>query len=52
MVLADPDRIFIRIAEVPAGGVADITMPDGDPEPDDPWLEAAGDATPLIGIGC
>jgi len=33
MVLADPDGIYIRIAEVPAGGVADITMPDGDPEP-------------------
>jgi catechol 2,3-dioxygenase-like lactoylglutathione lyase family enzyme len=39
MVLADPDGIFIRIAEVPAGGVADITMPDGDPEPDDLWLK-------------
>lgn len=41
MVLADPDRILIRIAEVPAGGVADIKMPDGDPEPDDPWLKPA-----------
>jgi catechol 2,3-dioxygenase-like lactoylglutathione lyase family enzyme len=39
MVLADPDRIFIRIAEVPVGGVADIKMPDGDPEPDDLWLK-------------
>jgi catechol 2,3-dioxygenase-like lactoylglutathione lyase family enzyme len=39
MVLADPDRIFIRIAEVPAGGVDDIKMPDGDPEPDDLWLK-------------
>ena len=39
MVLADPDRIFIRIAEVPAGGVNDIQMPDGDPESDDPWLK-------------
>ncbi len=39
MVLADPDGIFIRIAEVPAGGVADIQMPDGDPEPDDLWLK-------------
>ena len=39
MVLADPDGIYIRIAEVPAGGVADITMPDGDPEPEDPWLK-------------
>jgi hypothetical protein len=39
MVLADPDGIYIRIGEVPAGGVADITMPEGDPEPDDPWLK-------------
>jgi catechol 2,3-dioxygenase-like lactoylglutathione lyase family enzyme len=39
MVLADPDGIFIRIAEVPAGGVGDITMLDGDPEPDDDWLK-------------
>jgi hypothetical protein len=39
MVLSDPDGIFIRIAEVPAGGVADITMPDGDPEPNDRWLK-------------
>jgi catechol 2,3-dioxygenase-like lactoylglutathione lyase family enzyme len=39
MVLADPDGIFIRIAEVPAGGVGDIQMPDGDPEPDDLWLK-------------
>jgi hypothetical protein len=28
-----------RIAEVPDGGVADIKMPDGDPEPDDLWLK-------------
>jgi catechol 2,3-dioxygenase-like lactoylglutathione lyase family enzyme len=39
IVLADPDGIFIRIAEVPAGGVDDIQMPDGDPESDDPWLK-------------
>jgi catechol 2,3-dioxygenase-like lactoylglutathione lyase family enzyme len=39
MVLADPDGIFIRIAEVPAGGVDDIQMPDGDPEPDIYWLK-------------
>jgi catechol 2,3-dioxygenase-like lactoylglutathione lyase family enzyme len=39
MVLADPDGIFIRIAEIPVGGVADIQMPDGDPEPDDLWLK-------------
>jgi len=39
MALADPDGIYIRIAELPGGGVADITMPEGDPEPDDPWLK-------------
>jgi catechol 2,3-dioxygenase-like lactoylglutathione lyase family enzyme len=39
MVLADPDGTFIRIGEVPAGGVDDITMPEGDPEPDDLWLK-------------
>jgi catechol 2,3-dioxygenase-like lactoylglutathione lyase family enzyme len=39
MVLSDPDGIYIRIAEVPTGGVADMTMPDGDPEPDDLWLK-------------
>jgi hypothetical protein len=49
MVLADPDEIYIRIAEVPAGGVADITMPDGDPEPMT-VTEAACDATSLISM--
>ena len=39
MVLADPDGMYIRIAEVPAGGVENITMPKGDPEPDDLWLK-------------
>jgi catechol 2,3-dioxygenase-like lactoylglutathione lyase family enzyme len=39
MVLADPDGIYIRIGEVPAGGVGDIRMPEGDPEPNDPWLK-------------
>jgi hypothetical protein len=39
IVLADRDGVFIRIAQVPAGGVDDIQMPDGDPEPDDPWLK-------------
>ncbi|HEY2447431.1 MAG TPA: VOC family protein [Mycobacterium sp.] len=38
MVLADPDGTYIRIGEVPAGGVGDIAMPAGDPELDDPWL--------------
>jgi catechol 2,3-dioxygenase-like lactoylglutathione lyase family enzyme len=39
MVLADPDGTYIRIGEVPAGGVDDVKMPEGDPEPDDPWLK-------------
>lgn len=38
LVFADPDGLFLRIAEVPQGGVGNITMPAGDPEPDDPWL--------------
>ena len=38
LVLADPDGIYIRIADVPAGGVENIVMPRGNPEPDDPWL--------------
>jgi catechol 2,3-dioxygenase-like lactoylglutathione lyase family enzyme len=38
LVVADSDGIYIRIGEVPAGGVENIQMPKGDPEPDDPWL--------------
>jgi catechol 2,3-dioxygenase-like lactoylglutathione lyase family enzyme len=38
LVVADPDGIYIRIGEVPAGGVENIVMPQGNPEPDDPWL--------------
>ena len=38
LVLADPDGIYIRIADVPAGGVENIIMPQGNPEPDNPWL--------------
>jgi catechol 2,3-dioxygenase-like lactoylglutathione lyase family enzyme len=41
LVLADPDGIFIRFGEIPAGGVENIKMPQGDPEPDDPWLKPA-----------
>jgi len=29
----------IRIADLPPGGVENIRMPKGDPEPDDPWLK-------------
>jgi catechol 2,3-dioxygenase-like lactoylglutathione lyase family enzyme len=38
LVVEDPDGIFIRLADVPDGGVDNITMPKGNPEPDDPWL--------------
>jgi catechol 2,3-dioxygenase-like lactoylglutathione lyase family enzyme len=38
LVVADPDGIFVRLADVPDGGVENITMPKGNPEPDDPWL--------------
>jgi catechol 2,3-dioxygenase-like lactoylglutathione lyase family enzyme len=38
LVFADPDGLFLRIAEVPAGGVENIVMPKGNPEPDDAWL--------------
>jgi catechol 2,3-dioxygenase-like lactoylglutathione lyase family enzyme len=38
LVIADPDGVYIRISEVPAGGVENIKMPRGNPEPDDPWL--------------
>jgi catechol 2,3-dioxygenase-like lactoylglutathione lyase family enzyme len=38
LLIIDPDGIFIRMADVPAGGVTEITMPKGNPEPDGPWL--------------
>jgi catechol 2,3-dioxygenase-like lactoylglutathione lyase family enzyme len=38
LVVADPDGIFIRFGDLPPGGLADITMPTGNPEPDDRWL--------------
>ena len=38
LVFADPDGAYVRISEVPAGGVENIVMPKGNPEPDDPWL--------------
>ncbi|BBZ26585.1 glyoxalase [Mycolicibacterium madagascariense] len=52
LVFADPDGMFLRLADVPSGGVEDITMPQGDPEPDDPWLSPPsmrhpGPAAPL-----
>lgn len=38
LVIADPDGIFIRMGEIPAGGVTEIKMPKGNPEPDTPWI--------------
>jgi catechol 2,3-dioxygenase-like lactoylglutathione lyase family enzyme len=38
LVFADPDGAYLRISEVPPGGVEAIVMPRGNPEPDDPWL--------------
>lgn len=38
VVFADPDGLYLRISEVPPGGVENIVMPKGNPEPDDPWL--------------
>jgi catechol 2,3-dioxygenase-like lactoylglutathione lyase family enzyme len=38
LVVADPDGIYIRFGDLPTGGVANITMPKGNPEPGDPWL--------------
>jgi catechol 2,3-dioxygenase-like lactoylglutathione lyase family enzyme len=49
LVLADPDGIYIRISEVPAGGVENIKMPKGNPEPDDPWLNPPSMRHPQTG---
>jgi catechol 2,3-dioxygenase-like lactoylglutathione lyase family enzyme len=49
LVLSDPDGTFLRISEVPAGGVAGIVMPKGNPEPDDPWLSPPQMTHPSIG---
>ncbi|MBV9794147.1 MAG: VOC family protein [Actinobacteria bacterium] len=38
LVFPDPDGTFLRMLELPAGGVADIKMAEGNPEPDGPWL--------------
>ena len=49
LVLADPDGIYIRISEVPAGGVENIKMPQGNPEPDVPWLNPPSMQHPRTG---
>lgn len=38
LVIRTPDDLFLRIAEMPAGGVENIVMTEGNPEPDGPWL--------------
>ena len=38
LVFADPDGTFLRMQELPAAGVADITLTGRNPEPDGPWL--------------
>jgi catechol 2,3-dioxygenase-like lactoylglutathione lyase family enzyme len=38
LVFADPDGTFLRLLELPAGGVEDIKMPDGPAEPEGPWI--------------
>ena len=38
LVFADPDGTFLRMLELPAGGVADIKMTGGAPEPEGPWV--------------
>jgi catechol 2,3-dioxygenase-like lactoylglutathione lyase family enzyme len=38
LVLADLDGTFLRLLEMPEGGVANITMREGNPEPEGPWV--------------
>jgi len=38
LVFADPDGTFLRLLELPAGGVEDIKMPAGPAEPEGPWI--------------
>jgi catechol 2,3-dioxygenase-like lactoylglutathione lyase family enzyme len=38
LVFADPDGTYLRMLEVPEGGVADIAMKPGNPEPPAPWI--------------
>jgi catechol 2,3-dioxygenase-like lactoylglutathione lyase family enzyme len=38
LVFADPDGTFLRLLEMPEGGIANIRMQEGNPEPDGPWV--------------
>lgn len=38
LVFADPDGTFLRLLELPAGGIANIKMASAIPEPDGPWI--------------
>jgi hypothetical protein len=38
LVFADPDGTFLRLLELPAGGIEATTVGSGDPEPDGPWI--------------
>jgi catechol 2,3-dioxygenase-like lactoylglutathione lyase family enzyme len=49
LVVADPDGIYVRLADVPQGGVENIQMPKGNPEPDDPWLNPPSMRHPGVG---
>jgi catechol 2,3-dioxygenase-like lactoylglutathione lyase family enzyme len=40
LVFADPDGTYLRLLEVPEGGVLATTMAPGDPEPQVPWIAA------------
>jgi catechol 2,3-dioxygenase-like lactoylglutathione lyase family enzyme len=37
LVFADPDGTYLRLLEMPAGGIENITMSGDTPEPDGPW---------------
>jgi catechol 2,3-dioxygenase-like lactoylglutathione lyase family enzyme len=38
LVFPDPDGTFLRMLELPAGGIEDIDMSGGVPEPEGPWV--------------
>jgi catechol 2,3-dioxygenase-like lactoylglutathione lyase family enzyme len=41
LVFADPDGTYLRLLELPEGGVENITMSTGNPEPEGPWIAPA-----------
>lgn len=38
LVFADPDGTFLRMLELPTGGIKDIKMPKGPAKPEGPWI--------------